>query len=65
MNKMTATENPFYVDELLSPTNQPMADVEATDTPTKTNVLLGILGGLTRYSYDAWVARGGMRNSVE
>ena len=35
MNKLTATENPFYVDELLSPTNQPMAEVEGTDTPTK------------------------------
>ena len=65
MNKLTAVENPFYVDELLSPINQPMADVETLDTPEKTNALLGFLGQLTNYSYDAWLARGHMRDAIE
>mgnify|MGYP001070404546 CR=1 FL=1 len=65
MNKIIAAENPIDVAELLSPANQPMADVEILDIPEKTNAFLGFLGQLTHDSYDAWLARGGMQNSVE
>ena len=65
MNKLTSAENPFYVAELLSPVNQPMAGVETLDTPEKTNALLGFLGQLTNYSYDSWLARGGMQDAME
>ena len=65
MNKLIAADSPFYGDELLSPINQPMEDVETLDTPEKTNALLGFLGQLTNYSYDSWLARGGMQDVVE
>ena len=42
-----------------------MADVETLDTPEKTNALLGFLGQLTNYSYDSWLARGGMQDVME
>ena len=41
--QINCEKNPFYVGELLSPINQPMADVETLDTPEKTNALLGFL----------------------
>ena len=65
MNKLAVTEKSFDVAELLSPINQPMADVETLDTPEKTNALLGFLGQLTNYSYDSWLARGGMQDAME
>tara|TARA_Y100000589_G_scaffold302793_1_gene314627 strand:+ start:1250 stop:1447 length:198 start_codon:yes stop_codon:yes gene_type:complete len=65
MNKLTAENNPFYVDELLSPMKQPMADVETLNTPEKTNALLGFLGQLTNYSYDSWLARGSMQDVMK
>ena len=33
--------------------------------PEKTNALLGFLGQLTNYSYDTWLARGGMQDAME
>ena len=65
MNKLSVGEDPFYVAELLSPINQTMADVEILDTPEKTNALLGFLSQLTNYSYDSWLARGGMQDAME
>ena len=65
MNKLIAADSPFYGDELLSPINLPMADVETLDTPEKTSALLGFLGQLTNYSYDSWLARGGTQDVME
>ena len=65
MNKITAVEHPFYAAESLSTMNQPMPDVETLDTPDKTNALLGFLGQLTTYSYDAWLTRDGMQDAME
>ena len=65
MNKVTVADGPFCVGELLSQINQPMANVETLDTAEKTNALLGYLGQLTNYSYDAWLARGGVQDVME
>ena len=65
MNKLTVAENPSCVAELLSLINQAMADVETLDTPEKTNAPLGVLGQLTHYSFDAWLARGGMQVAMD
>ena len=65
MNKLAAVKTPFYVDELLSPINHPMVDVETLDTLEKTDALLGFLRQLTNYSYDAWLARGDTREAME
>ena len=65
MNKVTAEEHLINIAELHSPVNQPMGDVKTLDTSEKTNALLGVLGQLTKYSYDAWLARGGMRDAME
>ncbi len=65
MNKLSVEEDPLCVAELLSPINQPMSDVETLDTSEKTNALFGFLGHLTNYSYDSWLARGGMQDAME
>ena len=53
MNKLTA-EHTIVVDDLLSPVNQPMADI--TDTPEQAE---GWLIRLTERNYQAWLRRGG------
>ena len=64
MNKLTA-DHALDVADLLSPINQPMADVQAVDNSEPTPKLLGFLSDLTNGSYNAWLARGGAANSVE
>ena len=64
MNKLTADHAPDVAD-LLSPINQPMADVQEVDNSEPTPKLLGFLSDLTNGSYNAWLARGGAANSVE
>ena len=64
MNKLTA-DHAIDVADLLSPINQPMADVQAVDDSERTPKLLGFLSDLTNGSYNAWLARGGATNSVE
>ena len=64
MNKLTA-DRALDVADLLSPINQPMADVQAVDNSEPTPKLLGFLSDLTNGSYNAWLARGGAANSVE
>ena len=64
MNKLTA-DHALDVADLLSPMNQPMADVQAVDNSEPTPKLLGFLSDLTNGSYNAWLARGGAANSVE
>ena len=64
MNKLTA-DHAIDVADLLSPINQPMADVQAVDDSERTPKLLGFLSDLTNGSYNAWLARGGAANSVE
>ena len=64
MNKVTA-DHALDVADLLSPINQPMADVQAVDNSEPTPKLLGFLSDLTNGSYNAWLARGGAANSVE
>ena len=65
MNKLTAANNPFYVDELLSPVNQPKAHVRAANDSEQTPVILAWLNRVTNRSYEAWLARGGLESSVE
>ena len=65
MNKLTAANNPFYVDELLSPINQPKADVKSSNDSQQYSVVLAWLGHVTNRSYEAWLARGGVEASVE
>ena len=64
MNKLTA-DHVLDVADLLSPINQPMADVQAVDNSEPTPKLLGFLTDLTNGSYNAWLARGGLESSVE
>ena len=64
MNKLTA-DHALDVADLLSPINQPMADVQPVDNSEPTPKLLGFLSDLTNASYNAWLARGGAANSVE
>ena len=64
MNKLTA-DHAIDVADLLSPINEPMADVQAVDNSEPTPKLLGFLSELTNGSYNAWLARGGAANSVE
>ena len=66
MNKLTAANNPFYVDELLSPIKKPMADSPSVNHINHTvESSFGWLGRLTNRSYEAWLARGGVNSSVE
>ena len=64
MNKLT-TDQALDVIDLLSPVNQPMADVQAGYNSEPTWMLLGFLDDLTNRSYNAWLARGGAETSVE
>ena len=65
MNKLTAANNPFYVDELLSPIDQPKADVRPSNNSEQTPVILAWLSRVTNRSYEEWLARGGLETSVE
>ena len=58
MNKITA-DHTVDVADLLSPINQPMADIQLLDNSEPTPALLGWLSDLTNGSYDAWLKRGG------
>lgn len=58
MNKIIADQTVEAAD-LLSPINQPMADVQAVDNSEPTPALLDWLSDLTNGSYDAWLERGG------
>ena len=64
MNKLTP-DHALDMTDLLSPINQPMADVQAVDNSDSTPTLLGFLDDLTNGSYNAWLARGGAATSVE
>ena len=65
MNKLTAANNPFYADELLSPVNQTKVDVRASNDGEQTPVILAWLYRVTNRSYETWLARGGLESSVE
>ena len=65
MNKLTAVKSPFYLNELLSPINQPNNDVGAVEDREQMPLILGWLGHMTQRSYNAWLARGGAEGSVE
>ena len=58
MNKIT-TDHVVKVEDLLSPINQPMANVQSLDNIEPTQGLLDWLSDLTNGSYDAWLKRGG------
>ena len=64
MNRLTP-DHALEIADLLSPINQPMADVQAVDNSEPTPSLFGWLSDLTNGSYDAWLARGGAATSVE
>ena len=64
MNKLTP-DHALNMTDLLSPINQPMADVQAVNDSEPTPALIGWLSDLTNGSYDAWLARGGAATSVE
>ena len=69
MNKLTAADNPFYVGELLSPINQPVAQSQNVRDREQDQVMptqpLVWLDRMTNRSYEAWLARGGLVSSVE
>ena len=58
MNKIT-TDHTVKAEDLLSPLNQPMADVQSPDNGEPIQGLLDWLSELTNGSYDAWLKRGG------
>ena len=64
MNKLTP-DHGLDMTDLLSPINQPMANVQAWEDSEPTPKLLGFLSDLTNGSYNAWLARGGAATSVE